>query len=378
MAGWQSSTRWQQLPRGHDHESYHSAPGRSGNRGDGGRARGGAGRRRGGADQPLRAGHGGAGGRLGRRHRQLRDRLGPVGRPRSAADQQTLIAILPYIKLNATGIDGKPTITFSRANLQVVDGSGYTSRINGTGNVVIGYDEGGGTQTGSHNLILGTGQTDTSSGGIIGGHDNIAGGQDVLLGGAHNSATATATSVTGGASNTAAMAESSITGGLGNSTFASGELSSISGGDGNQAGGYASSVTGGYQNIAGSEYATVSGGAANVAGDPASSVSGGCANFAGGSGGTTAGDCPFASVNGVDSVSGGEGNRGWGRGASVLGGCNNTAGNSGAFNTAGCPSSGDQTVLGGQQNYAPATDGIVAGVPAEPGHGRHLVGARRR
>ena len=51
---------------------------------------------------------------------------------------------------------GKPTIRVEGANLQVVSGPGATSgTVNGTGNLVVGYDEGTGSQTGSHNLPAG-------------------------------------------------------------------------------------------------------------------------------------------------------------------------------------------------------------------------------
>lgn len=78
--------------------------------------------------------------------------------PSSAPDQQTLISILPYLRYKPHGIDGKPTITLIDANLQIVSGSQSTAGpVNGTGNLVIGYDESPGTQTGSHNLVLGAG-----------------------------------------------------------------------------------------------------------------------------------------------------------------------------------------------------------------------------
>jgi hypothetical protein len=78
-----------------------------------------------------------------------------VALPSSATDQATLISILPYISFNATGIDGRPTIRITGANVQIIDGSGTTSTVNGTGNVILSYDENPGKQTGSHNLILG-------------------------------------------------------------------------------------------------------------------------------------------------------------------------------------------------------------------------------
>jgi len=65
----------------------------------------------------------------------------------------------------ASGIDGKPTVLFGApsagVNVQIVNGSGSTSKVNGTGNLVLGYDENPSNhaQTGSHDLILGEGQS---------------------------------------------------------------------------------------------------------------------------------------------------------------------------------------------------------------------------
>lgn len=65
-----------------------------------------------------------------------------VALPAGAADQQTLISILPHLRFTAAGPGGKPTVVFSGVNVQVVSGSGSTSgTLNGTGNVIIGYDE---------------------------------------------------------------------------------------------------------------------------------------------------------------------------------------------------------------------------------------------
>ena len=80
-----------------------------------------------------------------------------VSLPAAAADQNALMAILPYLSFTASGVGGKPTIKVHDANLQIVSGSGSTAgAVNGQGNLVIGYDESPGTHTGSHNLMLGT------------------------------------------------------------------------------------------------------------------------------------------------------------------------------------------------------------------------------
>jgi len=47
-----------------------------------------------------------------------------VALPSSSTDQQTLISMLPYIKFNASGVGGKPTITLSGGR---VGRSGVTS-----------------------------------------------------------------------------------------------------------------------------------------------------------------------------------------------------------------------------------------------------------
>jgi len=81
-----------------------------------------------------------------------------VALPAGSADQQTLIQVLPHISFSAAGVGGKPTIKFSGVNVQLVSGSGKTDgTVNGTGNLVLGYDESPGSQTGSHNLIVGVG-----------------------------------------------------------------------------------------------------------------------------------------------------------------------------------------------------------------------------
>ena len=85
----------------------------------------------------------------------------------TGAEQETLKKLIPHISFVAAGVGGKPTVQFSGVNVQVVNGEGKTASANGEGNLVIGYDEQPGTQTGSHNLALGTGQTFTSYGGFV-------------------------------------------------------------------------------------------------------------------------------------------------------------------------------------------------------------------
>jgi len=164
----------------------------------------------------------------------------PVALPATAEEQQKLLAILPYIKYVQKGVGGKPTIQFSGANVQIVNGEGKTETANGAGNLIIGYDQTGGefelagepitteaVQTGSHNLVLGALNTYTSWGSILGGPRNTASGPLTQV---------------FGWTNTASNGFASVTGGVGN--YASGPESPVSGGELNEASGVRPSVSG--------------------------------------------------------------------------------------------------------------------------------------
>jgi Collagen triple helix repeat (20 copies) len=131
----------------------------------------------------------------------------------SRSEQETLKSILPYVKYVATGVGGKPTIQFSGANVQIVNGEGSTNTINGAGNLIVGYDENPGTQTGSHNVIVGPEDGYTSYGALIAGRNNRALSPDDFVAGIANTAGNEGASVSGGFENTAAFRLSSILGG---------------------------------------------------------------------------------------------------------------------------------------------------------------------
>ena len=208
-----------------------------------------------------------------------------VALPASSAAQQTLISILPHISFQAAGVGGKPTIQVSGVNLQLINGSGSETTLNGEGNLVIGYNPKPLTQTGSHNLVFGTtGQSYTSYGGILGGFNNqIAGPEASILGGFNSTATGVTAAITGGEANTASGQDSWIGGGLGNR--ATGPDSTVSGGAVNLASGSSGSVSGGVDNVASGNDSSVGGGDSNTASggnSVASSVSGGTGNTASG------------------------------------------------------------------------------------------------
>jgi hypothetical protein len=233
----------------------------------------------------------------------------PVALPKESAEQQKLLSLLPHIKYEASGVGGKPTIQFSGVNLQVVNGEGKTASVNGEGNLVVGYDEKPGTQTGSHDLVLGEEQAFTSYGSIMTGEHNLAAERFTVVFGGFNEAVEELSSVTGGTHNKTLRG---LPPGLG----------------------YAAS--------------SVSGGSGNTAEGPDAAVSGGASNYAVGS----------SHFGGDTSVSGGTHNTALGSGSSVSGGENNTAGSydswvgGGAHNQSSRPTEGGSwtSVSGGYKN----------------------------
>jgi hypothetical protein len=195
------------------------------------------------------------------------------------AEMTVLNQILPHIKYTAEGVDAKPTIQFSGVNLQIINGEGKTSLNNGEGNLVMGYDESPGTQTGSHDLILGTSQSYTSYGGILAGESNkISSPFASVTGGEFNTASGEGASISGGRNSEASGVTASVSGG---STNKASELSaSVSGGQNNTASFKMAWVGGGYKNTASYQTSSVSGGEGNTASGAYSSVLGGFKNAA--------------------------------------------------------------------------------------------------
>jgi hypothetical protein len=181
-------------------------------------------------------------------------------------DVSALQSTLSDVTFSTDGLNGKPTLTISGANVQIDSGARSTEATpNGLGNLFIGYDENpsGNPQTGSNNLILGENQTFMSFGGILGGEYNrlaapfasafgyfntASGSGSSVPGGAFNTASGPYSSVPGGNENTASKYASSVLGGVGNTATADG--SSVLGGGGNTASGFESSVLGGFRNTA--------------------------------------------------------------------------------------------------------------------------------
>jgi hypothetical protein len=190
----------------------------------------------------------------------------------------------------SSGVGGKPTVQFSGVNVQVINGSGSETILNGTGNLILGYDETPGTQTGSHNFLFGgTGNSYTSYGGLVSGYSNrISGGYASILDGAGNIAQGYASTITGGFSSKTTTNYSTVSGGCSNlagtgtltvnSTCTAahpGYFTSVLGGVGNQASAENASVSGGKENKATGEGSSISGGGGGEASGVLASVTGG-------------------------------------------------------------------------------------------------------
>ena len=135
---------------------------------------------------------------------------------------------------------------FESCNVHVRNGLDTTSTVNGSGNLIIGYNEatGGLPRGGSHNLVVGSEHSYSSYGGLVAGFANaISGAYASVSGGELNTASGPGSSVSGGAGNTASDVFTSVSGGLNNE--ASGNSSSVSGGDNNVASGELATVSGG-------------------------------------------------------------------------------------------------------------------------------------
>lgn len=290
----------------------------------------------------------------------------------SQGEQEALKDVLPYVKFVASGVGGKPTIQFSGVNVQIVNGGGKTYTTNGAGNLVLGYDEGVGAQTGSHNLVLGAEQTFTSFGGIISGehnaliqsnaaaiggeHNSVKAEKAVAVGGEENVANNHVATVLGGKGNAATADSSSVTGGAENT--ASGENATVTGGQDNTASAPYATIGGGHSNSATAEWASVTGGRGNHANGFASSISGGCKNLTGvGSLPLTAEGCALKSPGewselnvgtGASIVAGTE-NQALGLNSAILGGIFNRSLNF------------ESVVAGGDKNVVEAPGSAISG-----------------
>ncbi len=205
-----------------------------------------------------------------------------------------LEALLAHVTTNGDNL------VLTGMNFQVVSGAGVTDGvINGTGNIIIGYDESNTSsdkKTGSHNLVIGMDHSYSTYGGIVAGEDNeITGDSASVLGGTGNSTDGTGAVVVGGRNNKADGESSvvlagennettadiaSVLGGADNSTDGDGAV--VVGGENNQADGQSSVVLAGENNRTVGRSCSISAGTHNVCSGGAAAVSGGTLNICSG------------------------------------------------------------------------------------------------
>ena len=268
--------------------------------------------------------------------------------------QQRLLSTFSMVTVN-----GSPTLRVTGVNFQVVNGTGITASKNGTGNILIGYDEpntidteqhcsigtnpvtgdaiftqtactaAGGIYSsshkdGSHYLIVGTQNNYSRWGGIVAGFNNTATYDFAsVTGGSFNQAYGQGTQITAGFDNTAVGPLSVINGGARN--ISTGGSSSISGGIFNETVGGISSVIGGENNGAVGNGSAVIGGFFNFAFGTQSVIVGGQSNTTDGQGATIAGGVINRADGTFAAVAGGQGNRAIGGASAVGGGSGNDA-----------------------------------------------------
>ncbi|MEM7164182.1 MAG: hypothetical protein AAF581_01885 [Planctomycetota bacterium] len=185
------------------------------------------------------------------------------------------------------------TIRFTGVNVQVVNGLGATNGlpanpfqtlpgvVNGVGNLIVGYNDGYGDRTGSHNIVCGFSNQYASYGGIVGGSANrLESALSAVISGNNNVCSGSYSTICSGTNNSCVGAANAILGGDSNS--AQGAIASICGGFDNTAVGHQSVVVGGASNAAVGQHTTVVGGALNTAGGSLSVVVGGQSNVASG------------------------------------------------------------------------------------------------
>jgi len=242
------------------------------------------------------------------------------------------------------------TVLLSGANLQVVNGEGQSTSVNGRGNVIIGYNESDTSTTmrgGSHNLVLGRMNQYASFGGLIHGFNNaMLNAEGAVIAGSNNVVSGVRSAVLGGDQNTASGNKVVAIGGEQNE--AKGSVAIVLGGSANTADGTATTLAGGALNQTLGTQTTVVGGGLNI-GDGYRGV------VAGGESNQTA-----SSESGYTSVFGGRYNMGGDYCGAILGGYENTI----ALGLNILPGYGTQTkvIVGGRGNLnVAASHGVILG-----------------
>jgi hypothetical protein len=316
---------------------------------------------------------------------------GGTGTAPTCSAGSTAVLAPTYVK---SGVGNKPTVQLSAVNLQVIDGTGATAQVNGTGNVVIGYSSNNDnySRTGSHNLILGNQNGWNSYSDLIAGstnralapfaavlgYSNTASGQYAsVTGGQTNTASGSAASVSGGQENVASESGGSVVGGCANQTGVSANSHNVScpatgtnadnliaGGAFNAVQGFGNGLLAGNDDVVTASYAAAVGGqSSQTEGDYAAAV-GGYTSLADGDAAVAVGGSS-ADVSGSGAVAvGGFGNKATGNSAATLGGAGDTASGDESIVAGGTgaqATNDEAAAVGGQDNVAHGEYSVIAG-----------------
>jgi len=178
-------------------------------------------------------------------------------------------------------VDGDGDLVLTGANLRIENGLGSTDSTNGKGNLILGYNEGFGDRSGSHNAIIGVDHEYSSYAGLVAGRRNeVNGPYASVTGGIDNVATGSYAVVVGGRENTAEDLEGVAVGGWGNTVgpgLTGGSV--ILGGRDNTTDVNATVIVGGRDNLGVGLDAVIVGGADNETRGQISVITGGEGNF---------------------------------------------------------------------------------------------------
>lgn len=197
--------------------------------------------------------------------------------------RNVLDGLVPFLSVEESDI------FIEGANFHVRNGAGATDTVDGTGNIIIGYNalrESGNDRSGSHNLVIGDRHAYSQYGGLVAGEENtLSAPYASIAGGTGNTVRGDHSAILGGYQNFIDGTHGSIVGGVQN--FIGGILSSgeevggasILGGMQNETYGNSSSIVGGYKNETGGDFAAILGGERNVANGDTSAILGGLRNI---------------------------------------------------------------------------------------------------
>ena len=188
-------------------------------------------------------------------------------------------AVVPGLSDHVSVVDDE-TLLVSGVNLQLVNGLGQTSTANGSGNLIVGYNESDSTtieRGGSHNLVLGRWNQYSSFSGIVHGlHNAVLNDESAVIAGSNNVVSGVRSAVLGGDENTASGNKVVAMGGAQNE--AKGSVSVAMGGENNEVDGTACIELGGRNNAALGGHDVLVGGGNNMTSGDKSVLVGGQSN----------------------------------------------------------------------------------------------------